>query len=149
MNGKRCALGLALLLCASAAVAAKPECGLRIERAWVRAAPPGATMLAGYATVKNDCAKPIAIVGVESLDFAEAMIHRTVIENGVSRMLHAARLEVPAKGKLHFAPGGMHLMLMRPNRPLPPGSKARVRLILADGSRLFTEYEVQREAPTR
>jgi hypothetical protein len=149
MNGKGGLLGLALSLCASAAVAAKPACGLKIERAWVRAAPPGAAMLAGYATVKNDCAKPIAIVGVESLDFAEAMIHRTVIENGVSRMLHAARLEVPAKGKLQFAPGGMHLMLMRPNRSLPPGSTARIRLVLADGRRAFTEYEVRREAPAR
>lgn len=104
-------------------------------------------MLAGYATVRNDCARPIAIVGAESMDFAEAMIHRTVVENGVSRMRHAARLEVPAHGRLQFAPGGTHIMLMRPNRALPAGSKARIRLLLADGSRVFAEYEVRTDPP--
>lgn len=106
-------------------------------------------MLAGYATVKNECAKPIVIVGVESMDFADAMIHRTVVENGVSRMRPAESLQVPAKGKLQFAPGGTHLMLMRPGRALSAGAKARIRLILADGRRVFAEYEVRREAPAR
>jgi len=151
MNAKSFLLGLPLLLAASAAVAAAPAepvaCMPVIEGAWVRAAPPGATMFAGYATVKNQCGKPAVVVGVESMDFAEAMIHQTVVEDGVSKMRHADRLPVPAKGELRFSPGGLHLMLMQPRRALPEASRVRIRLLLADGRKVFAEYPVQREAP--
>lgn len=106
-------------------------------------------MMAGYLTLRNDCAKPVVLSGVESLDFGEAMIHETIVQNGVSRMRHAGELVLPAKSTLVFEPGGRHLMLMRPLRALPTGSRARIRLILGDGRKLFAEYEVRREAPTR
>lgn len=147
MNANLIRSGLWLCLLASAGVMAAPECMPTIEQAWVRAAPPGAKMLAGYATVKNPCAKPAVIIGVESMDFGAAMIHQTIVENGVSKMRPADRLPVPAKAELKFAPGGTHLMLMQPLKALPEGSRARVRLLLADGRKLFAEYPVQREAP--
>lgn len=106
-------------------------------------------MMAGYVTLRNDCGQPVAVVGVESMDFGDAMIHETLVENGVSRMRHADSLALPAKSALVFEPGGRHLMLMKPLRPLPEGSRARIRLILADGRKLFAEYEVRREAPKR
>lgn len=106
-------------------------------------------MMAGYFTLRNDCAKPIAVVGVESMDFGDAMIHETLVENGMSRMRHVEALPVPAKASLVFEPGGRHLMLMKPLRALPAGSRARIRLVLADGRKLFAEYEVRREAPAR
>lgn len=104
-------------------------------------------MLAGYATVRNPCSKPVVIVGVESIDFAEAMIHQTLVEGDVSKMRHVGRLVLDAGGELRFAPGGLHLMLMRPMGKLPEGSRARIRLLLADGGKLFAEYPVQRQAP--
>lgn len=139
--------GLWLCLLASVEVMAASDCRPTVEQAWVRAAPPGATMFAGYATVKNPCPTAIAVVGVESMDFGAAMIHRTTVEGGVSRMRTADHLPVPARAELKFAPGGFHLMLMQPLRALPEGSRARIRLLLADGRKLFAEYPVQREAP--
>lgn len=149
MNAKHGLAGLLSLLVASAAVASPEACSPKIERAWVRAAPPGTAMMAGYLTLKNDCAKPVAVKGVESMDFGDAMIHETLVENGVSRMRHAGELIVPAKSSITFEPGGRHLMLMRPLRALPAGSRARIRLLLADGRKLFAEYEVRRQAPAR
>ncbi|MFT3806672.1 copper chaperone PCu(A)C [Arenimonas sp.] len=149
MNAKHGLTGLLLLLAASAAVASPEACAPKIERAWVRAAPPGTAMMAGYLTLRNDCAKPVAIAGVESMDFGDAMIHETIVENGVSKMRHTSELVMPAKSKLIFEPGGRHLMLMRPLRALPAGSRVRIRLILGDGRKLFAEYEVRREAPAR
>jgi copper(I)-binding protein len=55
-------------------------------------------------------------------------------------------LEVPSGGRLLFTPG-LHLMLMRPKRALPVGERARIRLVLADGRRVFAEFPVRREAP--
>ena len=114
-------LGLGLLACASAAVAATPACVPTVEKAWVRAAPPGAMMLAAYATVRNPCPAALVVTGVESGDFAMAMMHETLIENGVSKMRHAQSLPLPARGELRFEPGGRHVMLMQPRHAIKAG----------------------------
>lgn len=118
-----------------------------VEAPWVRAAPPGAKTLAGYLVLRNPCDAAVEVVGVESLDFGMPMIHRTVEEGGVSRMREAGRMALAPGGELRFEPGGLHLMLMQPLRPLAEGDVARVRLVLADGRRVFAEYPVRREAP--
>jgi hypothetical protein len=149
MNGRTLLPGLLCLALSSAAVAAEPAtaCVPVLEKPWVRAAPPGARMLAGYVVVRNPCAAPVVVSGVESKDFADAMIHRTVVEGGVSRMRAAGRLVVAPGAELRFEPGGLHLMLMRPLRELPEGARAGVRLLLADGRKLYAEYDLRREAP--
>lgn len=118
-----------------------------IEKAWVRAAPPGASTLAGYLVLRNPCAAAVEVVDIESLDFGMPMIHRTEVVEGVSRMRPAGRLQVPARGELRFEPNGLHLMLMKPLRPLADGDTARLRLVLADGRRIYAEVPVRRSAP--
>ncbi|MFY2764260.1 copper chaperone PCu(A)C [Arenimonas sp. MALMAid1274] len=147
MNVPRWFLGLWLAGLSSASVGAAPACAPVIDQGWVRAAPPGAATLAGYLVLKNPCDAAVSVVDVESLDFAMPMIHRTEEVDGVSRMRAAGRLEVPARGELRFAPGGLHLMLMKPPKPLPEGSRVRLRLVLADGRRVYSELPVRRQAP--
>ncbi len=147
MNVLRLCLGLCLLLSASAAVGAAPACAPVIEKAWVRAAPPGASSLAGYLVLHNGCTTAVEVVGVESRDFGMPMIHRTEQVDGVSRMRPAGRLVVAAGAELRFEPGGLHLMLMKPLRPLAEGDRARLRLVLADGRRIYAEVPVRRSAP--
>src|SRR5438552_2379337 len=99
MNGKQFFLGFALASLASAAIAAPsdkaPACRLEIKNAWVRAAPPMSMQLAGYASLENLCGKPATVSSVNSRDFGMAMIHETVIENGVSKMRQTAALTIP------------------------------------------------------
>ncbi len=114
-----------------------------VEGGWIRAAPPGSTKLAGYATVRNACARPMVISGVSSTDFAMAMVHETLFQNGMSRMRHVRSVVVPARGVLQFAPGGKHLMLMHPKRPLKAGDRVRVVLKLAGGQRVGAELLVR------
>ena len=146
-NALALALGLAGLAAASAAVASPAKCLPRVEQAWIRAAPPGATVLAGYASVRNDCPTPFVLTGVAGRDFVMAMVHETKVANGRSSMRHAKRTTVPARGSLRLAPGGYHLMLMHPKRPLPPGTVLRLDLLGADGERVPAEFKVRREAP--
>jgi copper(I)-binding protein len=146
MNVMRLLMGLLLVLPASAAVGAE-VCAPTIEAPWIRAAPPGATTLAGYLVLRNGCTAPVTVTGVESLDFGMPMIHRSVDAGGVSRMRDAGTLVVPAGGALVFAPGGLHLMLMGPKRTFADGDTARVRLVLADGRRVFAAFPVRRTAP--
>ncbi len=147
MNVFHLAMGFALACSASASVVAADNCAPVIEKPWVRAAPPGAGTLAGYLVLRNPCDTAVEVTGVESRDFGMPMIHRTQTVDGVSRMRHAGTLTVPAGGALVFEPGGLHLMLMKPLRPLAEGDQAGVRLVLADGRRVFAVFPVRREAP--
>ena len=121
----------------------------QIRQAWIRSAPPGAKTLAGYLLLKNTCKTAIRVVDVESRDFGMPMIHRTVIENGVSKMRDPGVLEIQPGASLKFEAGGLHLMLMQPLRVMKEGDKAGVRLVLADGRRVYSEFPVQREAPKK
>ncbi len=146
MNAYRLFAGLLLALSASAAVGAE-ACRPVIEQPWVRAAPPGAASLAGYLVLRNPCGAPVEVVDVESKDFGMPMIHRTVEEGGMSRMRPAGKLVLAPGDALRFEPGGLHLMLMRPLRPLAEGDVAGVRLVLADGRRVYADFPVRRAPP--
>ena len=104
-------------------------------------------MLAGYATLRNDCPQPIAVTGVRGRDFMMAMVHETRLVSGTSTMRHAKSTPVPARGQLRFAPGGHHLMLMHPKRALPVGTIVRLELRLADGRRVPADFVVARQPP--
>ena len=147
-NASALALGLLSLVASSAAVASPAACLPKVEKAWVRAAPPGATVLAGYATVRNDCARPFSLTGVRGADFVMAMVHETRVSNGESTMRHAKRTALPAHGLLRLAPGGHHLMLMHPRRALPEGKTLKLELLFDDGKfRVPATFEVRRDAP--
>lgn len=146
MNAKRWTMGLPLGLLASAAVQAE-DCRPKIEAAWVREAPPGVPSLAGYLTLQNVCDAPVQVVDVESLDFGRPMIHRTEHAAGVSRMRPVGELVVKSGSELRFEPGGLHLMLMQPNRRFVAGDVVRFRVVLADGRRLYVEAPVRRAGP--
>lgn len=148
------ALGLASASVTSLADNARPkpaiktlECRPVIQRAWIRSAPPGAQTLAGYLVLKNTCKTSVKIIDVESKDFGMLMIHRTVLENGVSKMRDPGVLEVKSGQSLKFEANGLHLMLMQPLRSLKEGDKAGVRLVLADGRRVFAKFPILKAAP--
>ena len=160
MNGQHLYLGLALLGMASAsvtslagtAVGVKPvktiqQCMPVIHKAWIRSAPPGAQTLAGYLVIKNTCKTSIKIVDVESRDFGMPMIHRSVLENGVSKMRDPGVMEIKPGASLIFEAGSLHIMLMQPLRALKAGDRAGVRLVLADGRRVYSEFPVLKQAP--
>ncbi|CAN5278674.1 hypothetical protein BH11PSE14_BH11PSE14_11700 [soil metagenome] len=169
MNASHLPPGLISLLFASAAVAspaasaagnipAKPAraasaqtsaaaCLPIVDKAWIRAAPPGSEVLAGYARVRNDCAKAAAVASARSTDFGGAMLHATQQSGGMSMMREADSLEVPARGELRFAPGGNHIMLMQPRRALKAGDHARIELVLSDGRTIAADFVVRRDAP--
>jgi len=147
MNVLRLVLGFALACSASACVVAADDCSPVIGKPWVRAAPPGAATLAGYLVLSNPCSVAVVVTDVESRDFGMPMIHRSEAVAGVSRMRHVGELTLAPGESLVFAPGGLHLMLMKPQRALAEGDQVGVRLVLADGRRVFALFPVRREAP--
>lgn len=117
---------------------------LHAHSAWVREAPPGASVLAAYLTIENQGDKTETLVGVSSSDFAGGEIHVTKIENGTASMTHLTGMTIPAHGRQAFAPGGAHLMLMRPRRTLHAGDNVNLRLRFKSGKILSTTAAVVR-----
>lgn len=102
---------------------------------WLRVLP-GDLPAGGYVTFENASDKAVSIVGAESSDYAEAMIHRSSTEGGMGRMEMMHAVPLPAGGKLAFAPGGYHVMLMDAKHPVKPGDKVVVTFALSDGQKL-------------
>jgi copper(I)-binding protein len=128
----------ALLLLAMNASAGE----LLVSGAWIRYLPGGAPA-AGYFSVQNLGQQPAALIGARSPAFDTVMMHRTVEKGGVSRMVHAEKVELPPGARVAFAPGGYHLMLMAPKRPISAGDRIPIALQLADGTSLTVQFEVR------
>jgi copper(I)-binding protein len=92
--------------------------------------PPGAHMAAGYFTIENGTSKDVEVKSLSSPVFESVEMHETRTENGVSSMHALDSLHVPAGGKVTFAPGGKHLMLMGPRAALDPGQSLVIILTI-------------------
>lgn len=114
-----------------------------VEHPWVREAPPTAAALGGFMVLKNNTDKPLVLVGASSPDTAEVMLHRSIMEGGMMKMVHQKSIEIPAKGQLEFKPGDYHLMLMKPKKAFKAGDKIEITLKFEDGSTLPATFEVR------
>lgn len=85
---------------------------LAFGNAWVRAPVAGRTVTAAYCDITNRGEAAVVITGFAS-DAPEVRveIHETTEEDGMMRMQPLARVTIPAKATVSFAPGGKHLML--------------------------------------
>ncbi len=137
----------ALSLCAFVASAAAGGPQVSVNGAWINEAPPGAAAMAGYMTLHNPSAHERALVGAKSAAFAMVMMHRTEMENGMAKMLHQEQVAIPAGGKVSFAPGGYHLMLMHPRHAYKAGDKLEITLLFKNGDELPVQFVVRRGAP--
>ncbi len=135
---------LYLMLLAALWPSAYADTMLHAHSAWVREAPPGASVLAAYLTIENQGDKTETLVGVSSSDFAGGEIHVTKIENGTASMTHLTSMTIPAHGRQVLAPGGTHLMLMRPRRTLHAGDNVNLRLRFKSGKTLSIPTAVMR-----
>lgn len=115
---------------------------LRVEDAWIRLLPGGAPA-GGYFVLHNGARQPAVLVSTTSAAFVQVMMHKTTEEGGVSSMLHVNSVDVPAGGKVVFAPGGYHLMLMQPTRKLAPGERIPVTLKFLGGRQIAAEFQVR------
>jgi hypothetical protein len=98
---------------------------------------------AGYFTLLNDTDKPRTLVGASSPVCGMLMLHKSVNENGVEKMLMQKRIAVPARGSLTFSPGGYHLMCMSPTKDVAVGHSVPVTLKFGDGTALIANFPVR------
>jgi periplasmic copper chaperone A len=143
MNACRFLPGLLLLVLVPAAVQAGEPASIEFRAAWIRAAPPVSEVQAGYVDIVNRGATAVTITHAESAVFGAVEMHEMRTVEGMMRMRPLAELPIAAGQTVALAPGGTHLMLMKPVRALPAGEQAEIVFVLADGSRHRVRFDVR------
>lgn len=113
------------------AVTQAHACGnLTVSAAWARAAPPTATVMAGYLTLANDGDQAVSVTAASSPSFERVEMHDMTHENGVMRMRKLEQIEIAPGDKAELAPGGRHLMLIQPKGAFAVGDEIELTLTL-------------------
>lgn len=118
-----------------------------VNNAWVREAPPGATVMSGYAQIANGTNRTITVTRIQSDAFDKIEIHKSEIKDGVARMEPLNKIEIKARQAVTLSPYGMHLMLIRPKKPLRAGDHITLQFSAGDGITLTADAEVRKETP--
>lgn len=121
---------------------------LEVRDGWIRSAPPGASMLAGYATLHNAGDHALTIRKATAAGFADTSLHESVLVGDVSRMQALGDVTIAAGASVTFQPGGKHIMLVDPASSPRPGDTVDIRFDLADGSSQSATFTVRDEPAT-
>ncbi|MGH8320665.1 MAG: copper chaperone PCu(A)C [Gammaproteobacteria bacterium] len=114
---------------------------------WIREAPPGISVMAGYLTLENLSGQTLTLVSVASPNFESVMVHKSVQKDGMDSMEPVTGLAIPAHKSVVFAPGGYHLMLMQPVKRLYDDDLVTLMLTFSDHSSLTIMAPVRRDQP--
>jgi len=150
MSRSSCAVMLAgLLLCSpvmpevAAAPSAHTAATVSVSDPWVRLPPPAANVAAGYVQLHNGSGSD-RLLSASSSAFAEVQIHAMRMDGEVMRMEALPDgLALPEGRTTVLQPGGYHLMLLTPKRPLSVGQTVRIRLQFARSAAQVVEFTVR------
>jgi copper(I)-binding protein len=117
---------------------------IEVSDAWVREAPPTATVLAGYMSLTNTSDKQITLNSISSKICNRVEMHNTLIKNNVARMIKQDNVVIDAGKTVTFKPGGMHLMLIAPNTALHATDTVTFELEFSNHSKQTVTAEVRK-----
>ena len=139
--GPAASAAVLLALALSAPAFAAPK-GVTIEKPWIRLIIK-ARPAAGYFTLHNNGDKAVVLTGASSSGCGMAMLHQSKEVNGVEKMLPVKSVTVKPHGTLSFAPGGYHVMCMKPQSSMVIGKSVPMTLKFAGGETLTAQFPVK------
>ncbi len=105
-----------------------------IEDAWIREAPPTATVMAAYMHIHNRLKENVSLLSVDCDQYDTIEIHKTVMEGELASMVKIEALEVPAGEHVDLKPGGLHIMLIGVKKRPVAGDEVKLTLKFSDDS---------------
>jgi copper(I)-binding protein len=115
---------------------------IEVTGAWARATPGSAKNAAVYFTMTNTGAAADRLVSAQTQAAEMAELHETTMMGGMMHMAAAKAVDIPAGGKVIFAPQGRHLMLMNLKKPLRKGDDLSVTLHFEKAGAIGTKVPV-------
>lgn len=116
---------------------------IRVDHAWSRATPPTARTAALYLTITNTGDAPDRLIGASTEVAEDAHLHAHRIEDGVARMHAVEAIEIGPGESVALEPGGLHIMLVSPKRPLAEGDTFTAELTFAAAGSVAVEARVE------
>jgi periplasmic copper chaperone A len=135
------------ILVAFAGTAFAGDGPIHVADAKARPTAPGGTGVV-YMIVMNHGAADDDLTGLSTPIADKAEMHRTVTENGVSRMEAVADLPVKANEAATFGPGGLHVMLTGLKQPLKLSDSFPLTLTFAKAGAVTVTVSVQQVKAT-
>jgi len=129
-----------LLLAVGTAFAA--DSGLKVEKAWARAALSTATPGAVYLTIVNAGTTADRLTRLSTPAAAEAQIHLMTMDRNVMQMRRVDALDVKPGERIELKPGGLHIMLVKLKQPLKQGGHFPLSLEFERAGRIDVEVLV-------
>jgi copper(I)-binding protein len=117
---------------------------LLIKDAVVRLLPPGVPNTAAYFSIENRSSQTQVLIAASSDIVEKAEIHQHVMVNDVMRMQQQSQVEIAPGETIHFAPGGLHIMLFALKRPLNEGQQVSLSLHTLDKQTIPFKAKVAR-----
>ena len=114
-----------------------------IDQAWVRLSPNKDTPSAGYFVVHGGDAG-IQLRGAVTDYALKVEMHESVGKDGMMSMKPIESVDVPAKGKVAFAPGGKHLMIWGINDTAISRGKIQFTFLMSNGDRLLVDAVIRK-----
>lgn len=117
---------------------------LTLGHPYIPAAIGNAPAAGGFLTITNAGAEADALIGIEAPFAGMAMLHETVVDgDGVARMSHIERLDIPAGGTVALERGGLHIMFMDLAEPPAEGMMLPATLIFEKAGSVSVEFKVE------
>lgn len=142
MRLPRFASSLMVLAAPLALAACADPAPLYVDQAYVRLNPNADGPAAGYFTIHGG-AEGATLLRVTAEGAQRIEMHESVNKDGMMTMQTIDSVDVPAKSKVQFAPGGKHLMIFSINPAIIESGKMTMTMIFSNGDRLIVDAPVQ------
>ncbi len=115
---------------------------IAVKDAWVRGAPTGIKVSAGYARIEN--AGPVAdrLLSVSTPAAGDASVHESSEKEGMMSMEPVEALTIPPKGAVELKPGSYHIMLMRLPGALAPGGTVPMEFTFERAGKITVDAKI-------
>ncbi len=117
-----------LLVLSGIAMAQSGPNPLNFKDPWLRGSAPGQKNGAGYVTIHNTGAKPLALLSVDSDRADRIELHTVTRTDGVAKMREVEKINIPAASLVKLEPGGYHIMFIGLRAPFEPGQDVALTL---------------------
>lgn len=118
----------ALLVVLLSACAQETGPPVSIDAVQLFAPMPGNTAGVAYFTIENRSDSAITVSHIDSPQYDDVQMHETIIDDGISRMRAIESFQVDSGSSVDFAPGGKHVMLMKPTTNLSTGAAVTLEI---------------------
>jgi periplasmic copper chaperone A len=117
---------------------------LEIDHPWSRAVPKGATVAAGYVTIKNTGTEPDRLMSGSTPVAGKFEIHEMSMDKGVMKMRPVpGGVEIKPGETVELKPQSFHIMMMGLKQPIEKGKPFKGSLVFEKAGPVDVDFAVE------